>query len=188
MLCCGLEAFPIYDKEPRETTKGDIMENKLTLALEGLNKAQGEVCAAVTERATELGLTDIMVGSKSEYDDNNYYTQYFLERVFDCKDMELSSYDIDEGIHLVVEFLGTLAPRNSTDFLANGLKLADVLESKQDDIEEFTESFEYSHDVVEMVVEMIKKGVPLDKIDECGEFLSDLVNLDQSCIPSSMTY
>lgn len=162
------------------------MTNKLNIALEGLNKAQGDVCAAVIERAKELGLTDLRVGSKSEYDDNNYYTQYFLDRVFNCKDMELDSYAIDEGVPIVVEFLETLVPRNSTDFLANGLKLADVLESKKDEIEEFSGSFDYSSTTVDMVIELIKNGIPLDKVNECGEFLSTLVNLDQSCIPNGM--
>lgn len=162
------------------------MTNKLNVALESLNKAQGDVCAAVIERAIELGITDIQIGSKSEYDDNNYYTQHYLEQVFNCKQMELSSYDIDDGFPVVVEFLETLVPRNSTDFLTNGLKLADVLESKEEAIDEFTESFDYSHDVVETIIEMLKNGIPLDRINDCGEFLSILVNLDQSCIPSKM--
>jgi hypothetical protein len=162
--------------------------NKLEEALKKLSDTQNEVCAQVIERAKELGLTEVQVGSKSEYDDNNYYTQHYLERVFDCKNMELGSYDIDEGTKEAIEFIKELTPRNATDFIAGKVKLSEIIKSNEEKIEEFKESFEYSLDVVDIIIELIKNDIPLDRVDECMDFLSALINLEPSCVPSGMQY
>jgi hypothetical protein len=167
--------------EKLSRTLGELNE-----VMKKLSDAQNDVCTQVTKTAQEFGLTDVLLGSKSEYDDNNYYNQSYLEKVLDCKGMELESYDIDEGTHLVVEFIKELVPKNSTNFIAGKVKLSAIVASRQEEIDEFKESFEYNHDVVDVVVELIKNDIPLDMLEKCMEFLSTLVNLDHSCVPSNM--
>lgn len=171
------------------------MNNKLAKLKKNIQESYDKISEAnkslqnsFRDYAKELGVTEIKVSSESEYDDNNYFTVHKLHTVFDLKNIELDGYDIREGFPLVSEFLKTLQPPNSIKFMEVDRTLSDFIGSKQDEIDEFTESFDYSHTVVEVAIACIKNGIPLDNLNAVGEFLADVLDAPEGGIPDSWSY
>jgi hypothetical protein len=164
------------------------LKNNISESYDKINEANKSLSKAFLELSKELKLEDIKVTRTSEYDDNNYFTVNKLHSVFDLKDMELDGYDIREGFPSVVEFLKTLQPPNSIDFMEVERTLSDYIQSKEDEIEEFTGSFDYSHTVIEVAVACIKSGIPLENLNDVGEFLADILDAPEASIPDAWSY
>lgn len=153
-----------------------------------INEANKSLKDSFRGYADELGIKELKITNQSEYDDNNYFMVHKLHTIFDLKDIELDGYDIREGFPEVAEFLKGLQPPNSIKFMEVERTLSDFIGSKQDEIDEFTESFDYSHTVVEVAVACIKNGIPLDNLNAVGEFLADVLDAPEGGIPDSWSY
>jgi hypothetical protein len=141
-----------------------------------ISKAHEKLMIKFTEIARVLKIDGIKIGSKQEYDDNNYFTQHFLESIFDLKDMELDCYDIEEGIPVIAQYVSEMKLPNSLDYMESSMTIEDYIARNTDEaFEELEGEFDYSPNVLEVAKACLKNGIKADELDYVKDFLIDVL-------------
>lgn len=148
-----------------------------------LNKIQEAMAGNFISMAKALNLSDIKVGKKQEYDDNNYFNQNFLASFLDNKDMELDSYDIEEGIPAIIEFISELKIPNSLDYMETNMSIEEYIARNPDALAELEGSFDYSHDVMDIAKSCFKNGITVAELELVRSFLTELLQAPEQAVP-----
>lgn len=150
-----------------------------------ISKAHEKLMFKFTEIARVLKIDGLKLGSKQEYDDNNYFRQNFLESIFDLKDMELDSYDIEEGLPVIAQFVSEMKLPNSLDYMEANMTIEDyIARNSEEALEELEDSFDYSHDVIEVAKACFKNGIKADELEYVRDFLVDIIQAPEQSIPA----
>jgi hypothetical protein len=153
-----------------------------------ISKAHGDMATKFLQMAQVLNIDEIKLGTKQEYDDNNYFSQTYLKDIGSCKGMELDAYDIEEGIPEIVKYLNEIELPNSLDYIEAVVGKEDYITRNPETLEELEGYFEYSHDVIEVVQYLLKNGVKIDELEIVKDFLVELIQAPSQAIPSSWEY
>lgn len=169
------------DKKAYQNIKQEIQD-----CYSVINKAHDSLCGKFIEMAKILNLRDIKIGTSSEYDDNNYFTETHLSRIFDLE-MELKSYDLDEGFSEVIKFLEELEVPHTLNYMEVVISKEDYFASNPDSVQEFKDDFScnYSEDIIELIQECFKNGIKVDDLQKVSSFLIDVVQAPAAAIPAS---
>jgi hypothetical protein len=150
-----------------------------------ISKAHEKMMTKFTEIARILKIDGIKIGSKQEYDDNNYFRQNFLASIFNVADMELDSYDIEEGLPIIAQYVSEMKLPNSLDYMEVGMTVEDYISRNTDDaFEELEGEFEYSHDVIEVAKACFRNGIKADELEYVKNFLVEIIQAPEQAIPN----
>ena len=159
--------------------------SKLHKSFEKLNKVREEIKNNFVSCAEDLGI-ELKFRVIQEYDDNNYYDDITITSFGSLNSIEVKGYNLDdyEG---VINFIKELEPSNAVDFITDGkCTLASIVESRNEDIENFISDADCGYDAASLIVECIKKGHSIEKIDsEIIPFLSEVTQSNKMFLPES---
>jgi hypothetical protein len=150
-----------------------------------ISKAHEKLMFKFIEIARVLRIEGIKVGSKQEYDDNNYFRQNFLDSIFDEKDMELDSYDIEEGLPIVAQYVSEMKLPNSLDYMESSMTIEDyITRNPAEAFEELEGEFEYSHSVLDIAKACFKNGIKADELCYVKNFLVEVIQAPEQSLPA----
>lgn len=151
-----------------------------------ISKAHESLCGNFLKMAKILNLRDIKIGTSSEYDDNNYFTETHLAHIFDLE-LEIKLYDLEDGFNEVIKFIEDLELPHTLDYMEATISKEDYFASNPDSVQEFKDDFScnYSEDIIELIQECFKNGIKVDDLREVRSFLMDVVQAPAAAIPSS---
>jgi hypothetical protein len=161
-----------------------MSHNKVQEAFKQLGDARENLKNVIVERSQELGITRVKLTSESEYNDNNYFTKYYLKELNDVDSLHIDYYDLDEGWGEAMQILQDLQAKKSTLFITDDqVSIETLVNSNTDIIEDFKSSYSYDPSVVDCIISFYKQGYSEEHIQEIGRHVLDILDLDEYSIP-----
>jgi hypothetical protein len=135
-----------------------------------------EIKKALSEWAEHLGIDEISLTNEQQYDDNNYYNQYTIEKVMGVG-CYLQYHHMDDEFAHSVEAFKEAVPPNSFKFITDKDWSLNYLLSPYC-ISELKEEHDETH--IDILAELARRGID---IDEGVAFLSQLADVGEDTCP-----
>lgn len=139
---------------------------------QAMSDARIKIANTMVKWAEHLGIDGVGMESTEEYDDNNYYTQWRIAKLFD-EDYTIERYYVDDEISVAFEAIREALPANSYKFITDGDKK--ITASAVEKLKE-----KYEEDWVDLGLKFLERGIDLN---EAINFLTELCDLDENTIP-----